>query len=164
MQRSTIRRAIGLGSAIALLGFGGAYAVGSTVAGNAAPVDETGKPDVVPVGPAALPSQAADRAEQAIAERGRDAHAQGPKDDATTEAADETTDETTDDTTDESGDESGDENEGSGPGYGPGVHAGPHGDYGPEVHPDSTNHPSADDHPDSESHPDTTNHPGGQPD
>ena len=150
MHQATFRRTLGLGSAIAVIGFGGAYAVGTAAVNTAAPVDEHGRPDVVPAGPATLPTQAADRAREAIAERGRDAHAQGPKDDATTEAA----------PTDDAGDDGG---EGAGPGYGPGVHAGPHGDYGPEVHPDSENHPGADDHPDSENHPDTTNHPGNQP-
>jgi hypothetical protein len=143
MQRMSLRRAIGLGAALATVTFGGAYAIGATAASNAAPVEESGKPATVPVGPAALPSQAADRARQAIDERGRDAHAQGPRDDATeTAPVDEV---------------------GEGPGYGPGVHAGPHGDYGPDVHPDSESHPGATDHPDADNHPDTTNHPGGQP-
>jgi hypothetical protein len=153
MLSSTIRRAIGLTSAAAVIGVGGAYAIGSAVVATAAPVDEQGRPDVVPAGPAALPSQAADRAEQAIAERGRDAHAQGPKDEVTTgsEADDEI----------EGDDEGG---EGAGPGYGPGVHAGPYGDYGPDVHPDAESHPDGDSHPDADNLPDTTNHPGGQPD
>ena len=66
MQRSSLRRALGLGTATALIGFGGAYVVGSTAISTAAPVDEFGRPDVVPAGPATLPTQAADRARQAI--------------------------------------------------------------------------------------------------
>ena len=129
MHRKTLRfrRALGLGAAAATMLFAGAYAVGSAAVNTAAPVDEHGAPDVVPAGPASLPTQAADRAREAVAERGRDAHAQGPKDVATTEAA----------PTGESGEDA----EGAGPGYGPGNHAGPHGDYGPDNHPDSENHP-----------------------
>jgi hypothetical protein len=143
MQRTSVRRALALSATLAAVTFGGAYAIGTATVSNAAPVEDNGTP-ATPT----LPEQAADRAEQAIAERGRDAHAQGPKDDVTTEAAPE-------------GDDEG--GEGAGPGYGPGVHAGPHGDYGPEVHPDAENHPGADDHPDADDRPDTSNHPGNQP-
>ncbi len=158
MHRSTFRKALGLGSAIAVLAFGGAYAIGTAAVSGAAPVDEHGRPDVIPSGPAELPSQAADRARQAIAERGRDAHAQGPKADPTTDAA--PTGEPADDADAAAPEGAG---EGAGPGYGPGVHAGPHGDYGPGNHPDSENHPGGDDHPDADNHPDTSNHPGGKP-
>ena len=150
------RRALGLSAAISLVAFGVAFSFGSAALVSAAPAEELhGKPAVLPGsptseptpnGPSALPVQASDRASEAIAERGRDAHAQGPKDDVTTEAA--PTQAPTEDA------------DANGAGYGPGVHAGPHGDYGPGNHPDADDHPGRDDHPDSENHPDTSNHPG----
>ena len=145
MQRTSLRRALALAATMAAVTCGGAFAIGTATVSTAAPVEENGTP-ATPT----LPEQASDRARQAIAERGRDAHAQGPKDDVTTEAAPD-------------GDDVEGDGEGSGPGYGPGVHAGPNGDYGPSNHPDADNHPGADDHPDADNHPDTTNHPGGRP-
>jgi hypothetical protein len=156
MEQMSRRRALGLSAAISVIAFGVAYIVGPASLGSAAPAEEFhGKPDVTsasptseptPNGPSVLPDQASDRASEAIAERGRDAHAQGPQDDVTTEAA------PTEDVTEDA--------EPNGPGYGPGVHAGPHGDYGPDNHPNADNHPGGEDHPDSTNHPDTSNHPG----
>jgi hypothetical protein len=139
MRRIPLRQALALGATLSVVTVGGAYAASQTGLDHSAdhasehrtpPAEEVPAPAVptstpTPQGPAVLPDQASDRATQAIAERGRATHAQGPKTAGpTTEATEEPTDDAS-----------------AGPGYGPGVHAGPHGDYGPDIHPDATNHP-----------------------